>query len=181
MINGISAKFRTVLSKYDQNNMPKTIAVKGKVFNTVEEAQDGIKDLVNEICHDLASGKVFNKGYDPFGYYVERYNEVSTFIRHQKLSSNVEVLLYDAPSLMYMIHIIPFTCYFNSKSNKITYRSMDLIQFDGKWYVHSAFNGAIIGIIDENESLNEILTQADKIYDELDPNYQIPIPYFRNN
>lgn len=179
-MSDIITKYRAVISIYDQSNLPNTTAFKGIVFDTIEEARTGIENLAQEMMNDLISVKVFNRGYDPLGYYIEKYNDISIFIRHNKLIFD-ENLGCPSKSFMYNIHIVPIVCQFNGKVNKITYRSMRLNQFMDNWYV-SIFNDySIIGCIPANKSLNEILTQADKIYDELDPDYTIPYPQLINN
>ena len=177
-----TCKFRAVISvsEFDHNNLPETFTIKGKVFDKAEDAQKCVEEFINEMYADLISGKIFHKGYDPSGYNIGRLNEYALFIHHNNIIMD-DHLRCCAKSFMYDTEVRPFTCYFTNHLNKITYRTMDLIQFDGKWYIHSALNGSIIGIIDNNESLNEILTQADKIYDELDPDYQIPVPKLKNN
>lgn len=172
-------KYRAVLSIYDQNNLPNMVAFKGIVFDTIEEARVGIEKLAKEMLNDLISAKVFNKGYDPFGYFIEDYNETCLFIRHNKFIFD-DNLGCPSKSFMYNIHIVPVVCIFNGKMNKISYRTMELDQFMDNWYVR-ATNSSIIGCIPANESLNEILTQADKIYDNLDPNYTAPYPKLVNN
>lgn len=179
MTDATIIKFRAVLSIYDQNNLPNMVAFKGIVFDTVEDAQVGIEKLAKEMLNDLISAKVFNKGYDPFGYFIEDYNETCIFIRHNKFIFD-DNLGCPSKSFMYNIHIVPVVCIFNGKTNKISYKTMELNQFMDNWYVHS-INGSIIGCIHANESLNEILAQADKIYDELDSDYQIPAPKLKNN
>ena len=178
-MDNLIVKYRAVISKYDQDNLPNMTAIKGIVFDTIEEARDGIEKLAQEMMQDLISAKVFNKGYDPIGYSIERYNEVSIFIRHGKLIFD-EHLGCPSKSFMYNIHIVPVACQFNGKVNKISYRTMELNQYMGNWYV-SIHNGSIIGCIFENESLNTILSRADELYDKLDSDYTVPAPQLINN
>ena len=165
-------KYRTILSKYDPDNLPNTFAINGIVCNDKEEAKFlslvMIKDLfdrryTSNICPCL--------GYNPRFYELDTKDpNMCPIIRYNhpgKYPNDLGIPVFNATWAV-------VECTFTDTTNVIEYRAMRINKYHDKWYVSSKFNNQIIGIIDDKTSLNDICAEADKIWEEVKIGYKEP-------
>lgn len=152
-------KYRAILSRYDPNNLPDAIAVKGIICNDRDEAMTHCMAMIKDLFdHTFTSNICPGMGYNPRFYELDTDSQYPIIWYNPAYGSNERVPVFNAT-------LTTVECTFSDTTNFIEYRAMRINKYQDKWYVSSKFNNQIIGIIDDKTSINDICAAADKIWE----------------